>query len=302
MATIINGYRITKELSNENAGMCLWGFAERNGHEYFIKQFLQPKYPDDNGRLSPALTERMRRNATVAFMKRKRFYDRLRECRTGNNVVVEDYFRWGNFYYAVTDRVRGPYLSLEQIAALPEEKKRILLKAILFNVMQFHDKGIVHSDLKPDNIMVRQTAAGYCTAKIIDFDSGFFSQEPPREILGDQVYFSPEALLHNLGKDAAVTDKADIFALGLLFHQYWCGLLPGFDRREHRYANEALLEGEGLKLDLFSLPGDLRDLIGRMLSLDPAERPTAREAWEALSADTMSAMQARFYVPTDEDL
>ena len=239
MSTIINGYRLTRELSNENAGMCQWGFAVKDGHEYFIKQFLNPKYPDDTGRLPAAMVMRMRQAATSSFMKRKAFYDRLRECRTGNNVVVEDYFRFGNFYYAVTDLVHGPYLSVEEIAALPDEKKRVLIRAILFNVMQFHDKGIVHSDLKPDNIMVRRTAEGFCTAKIIDFDAGFFSYEPPEEITGDQVYFSPEALLHNMGKETAVTEKADIFALGLLFHQYWTGALPGFDRREHRYANEA---------------------------------------------------------------
>ena len=302
MSTIINGYRLTRELSNENAGMCQWGFAVKDGHEYFIKQFLNPKYPDDTGRLPAAMVMRMRQAATSSFMKRKAFYDRLRECRTGNNVVVEDYFRFGNFYYAVTDLVHGPYLSVEEIASLPDEKKRVLIRAILFNVMQFHDKGIVHSDLKPDNIMVRRTAEGFCTAKIIDFDAGFFSYEPPEEITGDQVYFSPEALLHNMGKETAVTEKADIFALGLLFHQYWTGALPGFDRREHRYANEALLEGSPLLLNRIDLPEDIRALLGQMLSRDPDARPTARQAWERLSGDTVKVLKTQFRLPTDDDL
>lgn len=302
MSTIINGYRLTRELSNENAGMCQWGFAVKDGHEYFIKQFLNPKYPDDTGRLPAAMVMRMRQAATSSFMKRKAFYDRLRECRTGNNVVVEDYFRFGNFYYAVTDLVHGPYLSVEEIAALPDEKKRVLIRAILFNVMQFHDKGIVHSDLKPDNIMVRRTAEGFCTAKIIDFDAGFFSYEPPEEITGDQVYFSPEALLHNMGKETAVTEKADIFALGLLFHQYWTGALPGFDRREHRYANEALLEGSPLLLNRIDLPEDIRALLGQMLSRDPDARPTARQAWERMSGDTVKVLKTQFRLPTDDDL
>ena len=302
MSTIINGYRLTRELSNENAGMCQWGFAVKDGHEYFIKQFLNPKYPDDTGRLPAAMVMRMRQAAPSSFMKRKAFYDRLRECRTGNNVVVEDYFRFGNFYYAVTDLVHGPYLSVEEIAALPDEKKRVLIRAILFNVMQFHDKGIVHSDLKPDNIMVRRTAEGFCTAKIIDFDAGFFSYEPPEEITGDQVYFSPEALLHNMGKETAVTEKADIFALGLLFHQYWTGALPGFDRREHRYANEALLEGSPLLLNRIDLPEDIRALLGQMLSRDPDARPTARQAWERMSGDTVKVLKTQFRLPTDDDL
>ncbi len=300
MNTVINGYRLTRELSNENAGMCQWGFAEKDGFEFFIKQFLKPKYPADDCGLSPKMIQRLRSSAEEAFERRKLFYDRLRECRTGNNVVVEDFFRFGSFYYAVSDRVRGPYLSLEQIAALPEEKKLVLIRAILFNVMQFHEKGIVHSDLKPDNIMVRSTAAGFCTAKIIDFDSGFFSCEPPEEIVGDQVYFSPEVMLHNMGRDAAVTEKSDLFALGLLFHLYWTGTLPGFDRRQHRYAGEALLEGG--RLSLAAMPGRLRDLLEGLLSLDPAERPSARQAWESLSEDTMRSLQAQLRLPGDDDL
>ena len=301
MNTIINGYRLTRELSNANAGMCQWGFAEKNGHEYFIKQFLKPKYPGNEVSLSPELVERMRKLATAAFQKRKRFYDRLRECRTGNNVVVEDYFRFGSFYYAVTDRVRGPYLSVEEISELSEGKKRVLIRAILFNVMQFHEKGIVHSDLKPDNIMVRRTAEGFCTAKIIDFDSGFFSQEPPEEIIGDQVYFSPEALLHNMGKNVPVTEKADIFALGLLFHQYWTGALPDFDRGENRYANEALLEGSPLRLDE-KLPEDVRALLTQMLAPEPETRPSARQAWEQFSCEVDHSAKPRFRAATDDDL
>ena len=302
MSTVINGYRLTKELSNENAGMCTWGFAVKNGHEYFIKQFLNPKYPDSNGRLSPALVEKMRNAADAVFRKRKQFYDRLRECRTGNNVVVEEYFRSGNFYYAVSDRIRGPYLTVEQIAALPDEKKQVLIRAILFNVMQFHEKNIVHSDLKPDNIMVRRTAEGYCTAKIIDFDAGFFSFDPPKEISGDQVYFPPEVLLYNMGKEAVISEKGDIFALGLLFHQYWCGVLPGFNREEHRYASEALLEGDALQLSVHSMPENVSRLLARMLSIDPADRPTAREAWESLSEKIIRVLNTQFYELSDDDL
>ncbi len=301
MSTEIKGYRLTRELSNENAGMCQWGFAEKGGHEYFIKQFLKPKYPGNDAKLSPALAQRMRDAAEQAYLRRKVFYDRLRECRAGNNVVVEEYFRFGNFYYAVTDRIRGPYLSLEEIAALSEEKKRVLLRAILFSVTQFHEKGIVHADLKPDNIMVRRTAAGYCTAKIIDFDSGYFSCEAPEEITGDQVYFSPEALLHNTGRKIPVTEKADIFALGLLFHLYWTGSLPGFDRQKYRYANEALLEGERLELDP-SLPGDVRAVLEQMLALNPAARPDAKTAWERLAGDAVLAHKVRFRPATDDDL
>lgn len=284
MSEIINGYRLTTDFSNNNAGMCQWAFAQKNGHEYFLKQLLRPKYPTPAAEkiLAPAIVASMRKEADEFYAKQKRFYDKLLECRTGNVVVVQEFFRAEEFYYIATDRIFGPFLTIDQIARLSEEKKRVLLKAILYSVIQLHDRGIVHSDLKPENILIKQTAADYCTAKIIDFDSGFFAFDIPEEIVGDQRYFSPEALLRNSGRDVPLGVKSDIFALGLLFHQYWCGDFPAFDRKEYDSAGIALLNRSRLALNP-GIPGDISKLIIRMLSKHQEDRPTAREAWEILS-------------------
>ncbi|NJK84070.1 MAG: serine/threonine protein kinase, partial [Saprospiraceae bacterium] len=44
---IIKGYRIVKDFSTAGGGLSKWSFAEREGKEYFIKEFLSPKYPTD---------------------------------------------------------------------------------------------------------------------------------------------------------------------------------------------------------------------------------------------------------------
>lgn len=119
--------------------------------------------------------------------------------------------------YIVTDKMFGPFLSIDQISKLSEEKKRTLLKAILYSIVQLHDRGIVHSDLKPENILIRQTAAGFCTAKLIDFDSGFFEYEIPDEIIGDQRYFSPEAVLRNDEREKTPSDLFEGTALRTSF-------------------------------------------------------------------------------------
>lgn len=324
MGETINGYHITTAFTNSNAGMCQWAFAQKNGHDYFIKQLLFPKYPTEatEKKLSPALVNAMRTEADEFYAQRKQFYDRLLECRTGNVVVVQEFFREQEFYYLVTDRMFGPFISIGQIVTMPEEKKRTLMKAILYSIIQLHDRGIVHSDLKPENILIKQTAAGFCTAKLIDFDSGFFEYAIPDEIVGDQRYFSPEAVLRNDERDVPVGVKSDIFALGILFHQYWCGDFPAFDRGEYDSASIALLNHAELTLDP-SLPPDIGDLIGRMLAKYQHDRPTAREAWEFLRDKEAPPVQVpdpeepsvtvpadsgpvdsgvRFHVPGDDDL
>ncbi len=284
MGETINGYRLTTAFTNSNAGMCQWAFAQKNGHDYFIKQLLFPKYPLSAARkkLAPAIVSAMIIEANEFYTQRKRYYDKLSECRTGNVVVVQEFFREEECYYLVTDRMFGPFLSIDRICKMSDEKKRTLIKAILYSIIQIHDRGIVHSDLKPENILIKETSSGFCTAKLIDFDSGFFEYEIPDEIVGDQRYFSPEATLRNNEWDVPIGVKSDIFALGLLFHQYWCGDFPEYDRSEYTSAGTALLNHSNLVLSP-ELPPDIRQLISRMLVKYQDNRPSAREVFEQLS-------------------
>ena len=98
MSVDINGYLLIDGLTTVNAGMCQWGFACKDGHEYFIKEFLSPKYPLDEGKLGPELTKKMRDSADAFFEKKREFYTRLSGCRTGNNMVSgqRDVSHWSN--------------------------------------------------------------------------------------------------------------------------------------------------------------------------------------------------------------
>ena len=73
----------------------------------------------------------------------------------------------------------------------------------------------------------------------------------------------------------------DIFALGILFHQYFTGELPGFDREVNSYPGEAVANGATLQVSSM-LPSDLQALFSRMLDPDPDRRPSAEEVFYAL--------------------
>lgn len=280
MGSVINGYALTGEFTTAGAGMCRWSFATRDHHEYFIKEFLSPKYPVDEGMLGPDLTKIMREHAEQFFLKRQYYYERIVSCRTGNIMAPVDFFRSGAKYYAVADKVSGEQLDVKEVSALPEDSKLTLIKALLYSISKLHKERIVHSDLKPENILIKATEAGFCTAKIIDFDAGFFEDDIPENIEGSQNYFAPEMLQRMNGEDIDVTVKADVFALGLLMHQYWCGEMPGISE-QYNYAFEAVLNDSPITLDP-SIPEELRELIGRMLAKEAENRPSAEEAWKCL--------------------
>lgn len=301
----INGYRILGELSARNAGFCQWGFCEKDGREYFIKEFLAPVYPEDQGDLSPKVIARKRKLCENFFAARQAFYDVLRSCRSGNIILVEDFFRWGSKYYAVSDKVETEGTDPGLIAQLPEEKKETLLRAILYSMAKLHRAGIVHADIKPDNILLKRTVDGFYTAKIIDFDAGFLRGQAPEEVQGDFLYLAPEGYLKMNGEPVELTEKIDIFALGILFHRYWTGILPTL-RFDYRYAFEAVLDGSEVQLSE-SIPAGLRGILGRMLDRDPARRPSAEEILTTLRSGVSGGIPGTapmpvgsgFYVPGD---
>lgn len=278
----INGFQLEKDFSAENAGFCRWAFAKKGSYDYFIKEFLSPKYPEDGCGLSEAVIERKRAECATFFREKTALYNAVKKCRTGNIVINHAFFRSGSKFYAVMERMYPYSMTPAQVSTLSEAKKGVLIRSLLYSFAALHRQGIVHADVKPDNILIKKTKNGFFTGKIIDFDSGFFESSPPdpEELQGDQVYLAPEARLYMMEQVSTLSTKVDIFALGLLFHQYWCGRLPsipgGYD-----YTFEAVLDGVDVMPDA-RLPEPLRGQIRLMLSRDPRARPSAAQVLEQL--------------------
>lgn len=271
----IHGYILKGELTSQNAGFCQWGFCTKNGHEYFIKEFLDPKYPVNRELFTPEAFERRVKICDDFFAEKTKFYQTLEKCRTGNNIIIHDFFLEGTKYYIITDKVQPATLSLKDVSSLASPKKESLIRSILYSIASLHEAGIVHSDVKPDNILLKETPDGFITAKIIDFDAGFLVNTPQPKVKGDFVYLSPEAYLKMKGENRVLTEKIDVFALGLLFHQYLTGELPEF-LKEDRYVCLSLLNGNKVTLS-GALPPFYKSIIMNMLSLKPEDRMSARE-------------------------
>ena len=166
----------------------------------------------------------------------------------GNLIVTLAFFRWGAKYYKVTEKVEATGLSPADISSLPFQDQLVLLKTVAHSLKILHDRGIVHGDLKPSNVLIKQTELGY-TTKLIDFDNAYLAGEPPPpgEIVGTMNYYSPELVgyIQETGTAAhELTQKADIFPLGLIYAEYLTGALPAFDVGKYQYAGVTARAGE----------------------------------------------------------
>lgn len=279
------GYRLIQPWTTKGAGTSMWSFAEKGGKQYFIKVFVKPVLPSLSSGMSPALIERKRKACERFEQKKRRVYAAVNESATGNIVKIEDFFFDKTKFYLTTRKVEGKESDPKWIAALPYAQKMLFIKVLAYSILSLHRKGIVHGDLKPENVLVKQKENGNMLAKLIDFGESFLETEPSNELTGD-VYLSPEGAVAIAKEEGSITRKADVFALGLMFHAYYTGELPRFDA-SYDYAYEALLNGGTLILHpmLNSVP-DLREAIEGMLRTNPEERLSMEEVYALLSGNT----------------
>ncbi|KAA6368700.1 MAG: hypothetical protein EZS28_035773, partial [Streblomastix strix] len=101
---------------------------------------------------------------------------------------------------------------------LPLYTLRALMKQILVGMMTFHESGLVHRDIKCDNILLHSpSGSGRVYAKISDF--GFAKKEDSTNqktyLAGTLPYMAPDLF----ERQQKLSQKVDIFALGITFYR-----------------------------------------------------------------------------------
>jgi TOMM system kinase/cyclase fusion protein len=134
--------------------------------------------------------------------------------------------------YIVFEYIRGCSLDklLETEGSLSVQRSYDLIVQVLEGLTAAHDKGIIHRDVKPANIMVTQDI-GTERAKILDFGISTFAQggwqgnsnrlTQTHEFVGTALYAAPEQL-----RGDPVTTKVDIYSWGLVFLECLTGQSP----------------------------------------------------------------------------
>jgi len=294
---IIGGYRVLQDFQTVGGGLSKWTFAEKAGKEHFIKEFLAPTYPAADSPGSEKTKIAKRRECELFEAHHRLLIQKLshRSSGGGNLIVTTDFFRNGAKYYKVTDKVDVSTLTATQIAALSWEKKKLILLTVAHSLQILHREDVVHGDLKPGNILIKESRGGF-VAKLIDFDNSYVSGQPVNEseMVGDQVYCSPEALLYITQSPRADPRKlqlsSDIFALGLIYAEYLTGRLPQFDTGRYQYPAEAVLDGH--RLEVSEIGEMLSHLLARMLDGDYTRRPPIGEVFEIIKSEATAAPAA----------
>ena len=145
--TIINGYAFD-QLNNDKSGFSKWGFAKKDGKNYFIKELLNPVYPINPDVMSEAQFMK-KRQACKAFEERFRnYYAGINSAGCGNLVRIVEFFRHESKYYVVTEKIETDSVSLSDIVSASLYVKLLLLKTVIHCFTCLHNAQIVHFDVK----------------------------------------------------------------------------------------------------------------------------------------------------------
>lgn len=157
------------------------------------------------------------------------------------------------------DRCVDLFDHITQQGALEEEVARKYMRQILTTVIQLHSVGVVHRDIKDENILV-DLAKG--TVKLIDFGSGALIRNGPYTTFeGTRVYSPPEWIERRCYQAVPST----VWSLGILLFDMLTGDIP-FEK------DEEIVRGKVTYRKTVSPLA--KDLITRCLAYEPYQRPS----------------------------
>lgn len=198
-----------------------------------------------------------------------------------NIVTLRDVYEDDRSIYLVMELMRGGEL-LDRILRhkfFSEREASAVMQVIVSTVQYLHLHGVVHRDLKPSNILYATEAGNPEALRICDF--GFAKQlRAENGLLMTPCYtanFVAPEVLKRQGYDAA----CDIWSLGILLYTMLAGQTPFANGASDSPAQILQRISEG-RVDLesgnwVSVSTEAKDLVQKMLHLDPNRRPTASQ-------------------------
>nr|DBA24772.1 TPA: hypothetical protein GDO54_012384 [Pyxicephalus adspersus] len=193
-----------------------------------------------------------------------------------NIVKLIDNFETDNEIYLILEYIKGGDLfdAITESIKFTEHDAALMMTDMCKALVYIHSKNIVHRDLKPENLLVQQNPDGSATLKLADFGLAVYVTEPIFTVCGTPTYVAPEIL-----SEKGYGLEVDMWATGVILYILLSGFPPfRSPERNHEELFQIIQRGEYEFLSPYwdNISEEAKDLISRLLALNPKKRFTAR--------------------------
>jgi len=251
MADVISNYEFLEKLGEGSFGEVWLAYDKRLGEKVALKYLHLEKTSEDYLELF------------------KREFEILSEIRHTNLARVFDfaYSQDKDQYFFTSEYCPGVEF-LEAARDKPLEYVEEMVVQILAALDYVHSQGIIHFDIKSENILVADEK-GHPHVKILDFGIAAKLKSLPQEVAGTPSYMAPEIMI----KGIHIDHRVDLYSLGMLLLRTLTGKLP-FDTQNIEEVLQWHLKGE-LPDEIWKgsdLPRYMREMIEKLIEKKPPDR------------------------------
>jgi len=186
----------------------------------------------------------------------------------------------GDSHYLIMKFIEGPTLddTIEHAGALEFARAREIFRAIVEALGYAHEKGVVHRDVKPANVLLAADGRVFLVDFGISKGTESVKLTQTGMLMGTPQYMSPEQISGH-----PVDGRSDLYAAGLILYEMLTGKPPFAGERTYsilkQHVESPVPDPEKLRGGL--IPNDLLVVVKRLLEKDPNDRP--RNAADTIS-------------------
>ena len=308
--SLLSFYKTTDKLINQTPDLLAAeilaeiGTQDFSGREISNYKILSQIGKGGMGSVYLAEDKRLERQVAIKFLDNKLSLDKDRlkrfvlEAKTAsalnhpNIITIYEVDKVEGNQYIVTEYIEGDTLNKNLKSESPKLIELLKIAIQIASALDAaHSAGIVHRDIKPDNIMVRPDGL----VKVLDFGIAKLSERKtdldsedkitvktmtkPGMLIGTASYMSPEQ-----ARGKAVDTRTDIFSFGVVLYLMFSGELP-FEGETPSDIVASILKEQPKDLNGFNknLPTELKTIIEKALAKEKNERfQTSAEILEKL--------------------
>ncbi|NBE97930.1 serine/threonine protein kinase [Nonomuraea sp. KC401] len=248
----VPGYTEIRELGHGGTGRVMLAVRDSDGLAVAIKHLSGPLREDAE------FAGRFRAEAQV-----------IQEIDSPHTARVLDYVEAGDDAVIVMELVDGITLRrlLEHEGATGAESALVVLKGALLGLAAAHERGVVHRDFKPENVMITEEGE----SKLVDFGVAAYVGETA-DLVGTPSYMAPEQW-----QEAPAGPATDVYAATLVFFECLTGHRPFLGDTVAALA----YQHQHVPPPVEEVDEPLRPIVEHGLAKDPGARPESARAFLA---------------------